>query len=153
MEVSAEWVLSQYRQQQEVNTELVRALRELRESFRTSGLSETTSRFTPPVVATESAPNRHPKAKHSLSHPEKYDGISKAAYPAFRGHLRAKLRIDQGAIGGESEQVWYAFGRLSDKASERIFPWIDTIKRRGRPLTTDDFFAQLDAAFYDEQIP
>lgn len=153
VEVSAEWVLNQHQQQQEVNAELMRALRDLRESIRTPGSVGTTSRPSPAVVATESTSSSQRKAKHSLSHPDKYDGVSKAAYPAFRGHLRAKLRIDQGAIGGEPEQVWYAFGRLSDKASERIFPWIETIERTGKALTTHDFFAQLDAAFYDEQIP
>jgi hypothetical protein len=153
VEVSAEWVLNQYRHQQEVNAELMGALQDLRKSLRTPGLSEAMSRPIPAVVVTEPASSSQRKAKHSLSHPDKYDGVNKAAYPAFKGHLRAKLRIDRGAIGDEPEQVWYAFGRLSDKASERMFPWIETIERKGDALTTDAFFAQLDAAFYNEQIP
>lgn len=153
VEVNAEWVLNQHRQQQEVNAELMKALQDLRESLRTPGSIRESSRLTPAPIVAESAPISQQKAKHSLSHPDKYDGVSKAAYPAFKGHLRAKLRIDRDAIGGEPEQVWYAFGRLSEKASERIFPWIDTTERKGDTLTTDAFFAQLDAAFYDEQIP
>ncbi len=34
------------------------------------------------------------KARHSLSYLDKYDRKNKTAYPAFKGHLRAKLRID-----------------------------------------------------------
>jgi hypothetical protein len=45
------------------------------------------------------------RARHSLSHLDKYDRISKAAYLAFKGHLYAKLEINQAAIGGKSEMV------------------------------------------------
>ncbi len=43
------------------------------------------------------------KARYSLSYLDKYDRKNKTAYPAFKGHLRTKLRIDQVAIGGEPE--------------------------------------------------
>jgi hypothetical protein len=113
--------------------------------------SPQTAAPTPRITVPETEPGR--KAKHSLSHPDKYDGKSKTAYPAFKGHLRAKLRIDRAAIGDEPEQVWYAFGRLADKAANRIFPWIDSTEQRGIPLRVAAFFEQLDAAFYDPQIP
>ena len=34
------------------------------------------------------------KARHLLSYLDKYDRKNKTAYPTFKGHLRAKLRID-----------------------------------------------------------
>jgi hypothetical protein len=55
-----------------------------------------------PVVV---EPEQTRRPRHSLSHPDKYDGEDKAEYLPFKGHLRAKLRIDQAAIGGETEQV------------------------------------------------
>ncbi len=137
--------------QQEVNAEVVKTLKELRESIRTPGPSEAATSRDPPTVFVEEPATNRPKAKHSLSHPDKYDGEKKAAYPAFKGHLRAKLRIDRAAIGEEPEQVWYGFGRLAGKAADRIFPWIDATEKRGIRLRVDDFFDQLDAAFYDAQ--
>ena len=144
--VDAGWVLAQLQQQQEVNALLSQALEGLQRQLETPGASQS-------QASTASETGLVRKAKHSLSHPDKYDGRDKASYSAFRGHLRAKLRIDQAAIGGKAEQVWYGFGRLADEASKRIFPWIETIERRGKPLQVNAFFEQLDAAFYDVQIP
>ena len=125
--VDAGWVLAQLQQQQEVNALLSRALEGLQRQLETSGASQSQA-----STAFETGLVR--RAKHSLSYPDKYNGCDKASYSAFRGHLCAKLRIDQAVIGGEAEQVWYGFGRLVDEASKRIFPWIETMERRGEPL-------------------
>ena len=146
--IGPEWVLEQHRNQQEINAQIMQSLRAVQESL--ASFTPTPSQITVPIVQ-KAEPTR--KAKHSLSHPDKYDGRNKTAYPAFKGHLRAKLRIDRAAIGGEPEQVWYAFGRLADKAADRIFPWIESTEQRGGPLRVTAFFEQLDAAFYDPQIP
>ncbi|RKF57830.1 hypothetical protein GcM3_185034 [Golovinomyces cichoracearum] len=63
---------------------------------------------------------------HSQPHPEKFSGLDPKSFPQFRSLLEAKLRIDSRAIGSEEERVWYGFGRLSDIASRRIYPWIET---------------------------
>jgi hypothetical protein len=149
--VSPEWVLSQHRQQQEINATIMQSLTAIQASLgaKTPNSSQATAAAPTAVVG---EPQGTRKAKHSLSHPDKYDGKSKAAYPAFKGILRAKLRIDQAAIGSEEERVWYGFGRLSGKAADRIFPWIESTQQRGMPLFVDPFFDQLDAAFYDPQI-
>ena len=101
----------------------------------------------------EAVPEPSRKAKHSLSHLDKYNGESKIVYLAFKAYLYAKLRIDVAAIGGESKQVWYGFGRLLGKASERMFPWINATETQLKPLCVKDFFEQLDIAFYNAQIP
>ena len=67
-------------------------------------------------------PRKRPK--HTTPHPERFTGEDESIYPIFRGLLEAKLRTDAQAIGGEYEQVWYAFGRLADIASKRIYPWV-----------------------------
>ena len=148
--VTQEWIIEQHRQQQEINAKILDFLQNMQPSQQAPPTSQ------PPVQSVAEpaiASGQNQKPKHSLSHPDKYDGESKTAYPAFKGHLRAKLRIDQAAIGGEAEQVWYGFGRLSGKAAERMYPWINAIDSQGKPLLVDDFFEQLDAAFYDVQIP
>ena len=116
--IGPEWVLEQHQNQQEINARIMQSLRALQESM--ASLTPASPRTTIPITTPEADPSQKPR--HSLSHSNKYEGKSKTAYPAFKGHLRAKLRIDQAAIGGEPEQVWYAFGRLADKAADRIFP-------------------------------
>jgi hypothetical protein len=69
-----------------------------------------------------------------LSHLDKYDGKNRTAYPAFKGYLKAKLRIDRLAIGNEPELVWYAFGQLTGKAANCMFPWLESMEQRGEPL-------------------
>ena len=84
---------------------------------------------------------------------DKYNGKNKAAYPAFKGYLHAKLRIDQVVIRGKLEQVQYAFRQLANKVADYIFPQIKLTKQREAPLQVTTFFKQLDTAFYDPQIP
>ena len=64
------------------------------------------------------------KPKHTTTHLERFTGEDESLYPIFRGLLEAKLRTDAQAISGEYEQVWYAFRRLADTASKRIFLWV-----------------------------
>jgi hypothetical protein len=90
------------------------------------------------------------KPKHTTPHPEKFTGKDESLYPIFRGLLEAKLRTDAQAIGGEYEQVWYAFGRLTDTASKRIFPWMQHAQN-GAEFSTANLFRQMDLAFDDRQ--
>jgi hypothetical protein len=93
---------------------------------------------------------RTKKPKHTVPHPEKFTGEDEAAYPIFRGLLEAKLRTDGDAIGGEFEKVWYAFGRLADTASKRIFPWLQH-KQGSVDFTVERLLDQMDLAFLDVQ--
>jgi len=96
---------------------------EERPQVRTETLYPPTPDFTTPSP-TPGLADYVRKPKPCLPNPDKFDGKDKALYPQFEGSLRAKLRIDGPAIGGENEQVWYAFGRLADEAAGRIYPWI-----------------------------
>jgi hypothetical protein len=154
VEVDAEWVVHQHQQQQEINAQIMQSLHALQQSITGLAPDTSTNRLTPTSTTAAASlvePDGIRRPKHSLSHPEKYDGTDKAAYPAFKGLLRAKLRIDAAAIGGEPERVWYAFGRLSGKASDRIFPWINNQEEASKPLRVNDLFVQMDAAFSDPQ--
>jgi hypothetical protein len=140
--------MQQHRAQQELNAAIMKTLNDMQSKL-TPQSSRAPSNPPPdgPRVVTD-VPRR---PKHSLSHPDKYDGEDRMAYPAFKGYLRAKLRIDQQAIGDEPELVWYAFGRLTGKAADRIFPWMELMEQRGEPLRVTAFMEQLDAAFCDPQ--
>jgi hypothetical protein len=90
------------------------------------------------------------RSKHTTPHPERFTGEDESIYPIFRGLLEAKLRTDAQAIGGEYEQVWYAFGRLADTASKRIYPWVQ-YTQNGPEFTVDCLFRQMDLSFLDQQ--
>jgi hypothetical protein len=90
------------------------------------------------------------RPKHTTPHPERFTGEDESLYPIFRGLLEAKLRTDAQAIGGDYEQVWYAFGRLADTASKRIFPWVQHMQN-GPEFTVDCLFKQMDLSFLDQQ--
>jgi hypothetical protein len=147
--ISEEWLLQQHRQQQEINARLMQGIAAIQASLQTPGPStETASSMLDTIVGVTEGTR---KPKHSLSHPNKYDGQDRAAYPAFKGYLQVKFRIDSAAIGGETEKVWYGYGYLTGKAAERIFPWLAATEKRQMPLRVDDFLAQMDAAFDDPQ--
>ena len=160
--ISAEWVVEQHRLQQEVNAQQAANTNRIMQMLEQLGANQP-QRAVPPQAAATIAPvaamppqvnvDYEPrKARHSLGHPEKFDGEDKTKYPPFKGFLIAKLQIDQPAIGGETEQVWYAYGRLSGKAAARVFPWLEASQRTGQALLIDSFMEQMDAAFYDPQI-
>lgn len=158
-----EWVVQQHQVQQETNARIAASNEEMRTLLR--DILQNRQRAAPatqqqvatsePLVAATAPPtfNIDPrKPRHALGHPDKYDGENKTEYPPFKGLLRAKLRIDHAAIGGETEQVWYAYGRLSGKAAARMFPWLEATDKKGEVLRVDSFIEQMDAAFYDAQL-
>jgi hypothetical protein len=79
------------------------------------------------------------RPRPSLLNPDQFDGKKPALFPQFEGILRAKLEIDGYTIGGENEQVWYAFGRLSSEAAGRIYPWMIHAQRTNT-LSVKEFF-------------
>ncbi|KAI0991877.1 hypothetical protein K3495_g16310, partial [Podosphaera aphanis] len=90
------------------------------------------------------------KPRHSQPHPEKFSGVDASQYPQFRSSLEAKLKIDAQAIGNEEERVWYGFGRLTDVALRRIYPWVEFSKGK-KDFTVVEFFSSLDKAFGDPE--
>jgi hypothetical protein len=45
------------------------------------------------------------RSKYTTPHPERFIGEDESIYPIFRGLLKAKLRTNAQAIGGEYKQV------------------------------------------------
>jgi hypothetical protein len=111
--------MQQHRAQQELNAAIMKTLSDMQEKL-TPGSSRAASNLPLDYSGATTDPSWRPK--HSLSHSDKYDSEDRTAYLAFKGYLKAKLRIDRLAIGDEPELVWYAFGRLTGKATDRMFP-------------------------------
>jgi hypothetical protein len=117
--LTPEWLMQQHWAQQELNAAIMKMLSDMQEKLTPGSLRAPSN---PLPEQTGAARDASWRPKHSLSHPDKYDREDKMAYPAFKGYLRAKLRIDRQAIGDKPELVWYAFGRLTGKAANRMFP-------------------------------
>lgn len=145
--ITMEWLMQQHNQQQEINARLMQGISAIQASLQTP--SPSVEPVQPTIAGSVTEGGRRPK--HSLAHPNTFDGQDRGAYPAFKGYLRVKFRIDSAAIGGETEKVWYGYGYLTGKAAERIFPWLAAKEERQEPLRVDDFFTQLDTAFSDPQ--
>ncbi|KAK9364424.1 hypothetical protein V1509DRAFT_668033 [Lipomyces kononenkoae] len=80
-----------------------------------------------------------------------YDHSDLALYPAFVSQLIAKLRIDGHLIGGEAEQVWFAFGCLQGIAKARIHPWMKAYEGNAQKFTRDEFVLQMQRSFFDPE--
>jgi hypothetical protein len=147
--ISAEWVMQQHAHQQDVNAQVMESLAAIRASLQTPNPPSIAGKPIPEVVRSTFVSSRKPK--YILSHPNRFNGQDHFAYPAFKGYLRVKFRINSDAIGGNTEKLWYGYGFLTDKASERISPWLAATEQRQQPLQVENFFCQLDAAFDDPQ--
>ena len=144
--IDAEWVYETYKQQQEMNANLLRLLERL--SIPQPQL-QPQPQFYPQNEALRAPLNSRPK--HILPQPE-YTHEDPTTYPQFRGFITQKLRVDALACGDtEPDRVWYGFACLKGTASSRIFPWIDYAQKTSIPLTIQAFLAQLDIAFSDPQ--
>lgn len=110
--------------------------------------SATNTNATPVTVDTDNSMTTTMRIKPHLPNIDKFDAHDLSMYPQFEGLLKAKLEIDGNSIGGEREQVWYAFGRLAGDASARIFPWI-TYAQQTDTFTVEQLFVQMRTAFAD----
>ncbi|KAK9233713.1 hypothetical protein V1525DRAFT_392218 [Lipomyces kononenkoae] len=89
-----------------------------------------------PAISTDSG-------KHKMKVKLEYDHSNSALYPAFESQLIAKLRIDGHLIGGEAEQVWFAFGCLQGTAKARIHPWMKAYENNAEKFTRNEFVLQM----------
>ncbi|KAK9375190.1 uncharacterized protein V1513DRAFT_443054, partial [Lipomyces chichibuensis] len=97
-----------------------------------------------PVISTGSG-------KHKMKVKLEYDHSNSALYPAFESQLIAKLRIDGHLIGGEAEQIWFAFGCLQGTAKARIQPWMKAYENNTQKFTRQEFVLQMQRSFSDPE--
>ncbi|KAK4181983.1 hypothetical protein QBC35DRAFT_367129, partial [Podospora australis] len=61
------------------------------------------------------------RPKPSLDHPEKFNGNA-FGWETWHAQIKAKLRIDQAAIGGPEALFYYVFDRLDGKTQSLVMP-------------------------------
>jgi hypothetical protein len=66
--------------------------------------------------------------------------------------LQTKLLLDAPCFTSDIEKIYYAFGRLRDKASQRILPWLTVKQSSGEDMTWEGFISTLDKAFGDPDL-
>ena len=89
--------------------------------------------------------------KKKLPDPERFDGDDRAKYPTFEIYLLAKFDVDRLVIGNEQTQVFYAFGRLTGKAAEKMRPWV-TAYVDSPSFTVTGFIKQMRAPSLDPEL-
>lgn len=130
-------------------------LRALQEQFQTALRNTSTAATAAPTPVVQAVPtaatqaSRRPRPK--LPDPERFDGSDLTLFPQFLSQLKAKLRLDQEAIGGEIELLWYGFNRLGGKAAARIHPWIAATEPTP-DFTLEKFYDRLCVAFLDSTL-
>ena len=95
------------------------------------------------------------RPRPALPDPEAFDGHDRAYYPQFKAKLQAKLAVDNQALGGPNEQLWYAYSRLNGPAAVHILPWMTTRAPKGALVTNavvEGFFEHMDFTFLDKDL-
>ena len=79
-----------------------------------------------------------------------FDGSDPRAYQPFKLNLEMKFQIDGVCFRTDQEKVVYAYGRLKDRASQRMLPWIQAKIESSQELSWEEFKQALDQAFGDK---
>jgi hypothetical protein len=149
-----QWVAALLQQQaaqaEEREQRLLAAMEEQRAAFKRQ--MQEMQAHSSPVPTPAPVPTGDNPTKHRMKTKIEYDDSDRTLYPPFESLLRAKLHTDGPAIGGEQEQVWYAFGCLKDKASTRMHPWVKAYQGDLTKFTVEGFIAQMQAAFADSEV-
>ncbi|KAK4220390.1 hypothetical protein QBC38DRAFT_351369, partial [Podospora fimiseda] len=61
------------------------------------------------------------RPKSSLPHPEKFSG-QQYTWENWEASMRAKIRIDEAAIGGPEALFFYVYDRLEGKIQSLVMP-------------------------------
>lgn len=102
---------------------------------------------TPTAPAPARTEHSHPRPRHP--DPEPFSGEDQKDYLPFQMNLRTKFIIDAACYPTEEEKVYYAYSRLSGKASQRMLPWLKAKQDQNTPVRWGDFTQALDKAFDD----
>lgn len=99
-----------------------------------------------PTVQTQQRPRaRQPD-------PELFSGENPEDYPPFKLNLHTKFTMDAACFENEEERVYYAYSRLTGKASRSALPWLLAKRNQNSPVRWDDFIQVTDKAFSDPDL-
>lgn len=116
----------------------------------------------PPPQPTATAPNQaepstptvrsHQRPRARQPDPELFSGENLEDYPPFKLNLHTKFTIDAACFENEEERVYYAYSRLTGKASRSILPWLMAKRSQNTPVQWDEFIQVTDKAFGDPDL-
>lgn len=89
--------------------------------------------------------------KHAKIDVQPFDGTDYALYPQFESTLRAKFELEASTFRSESAKVWWALGRLKDKAARVMNPWTEAYKNAPTEFTVEALFGQMKIQFGDAE--
>lgn len=113
---------------------------------------------TNPRPAAEPPTNEQPPPNNGqrprTRHPdvEIFDGSNTKNFLPFKMNLHMKFMLDGPCFPGDEEKVLYAYGRLRERASQRVLPWIIAKTDAREALHWVDFVGVLDKAFGDPDL-
>jgi hypothetical protein len=103
---------------------------------------------TPTSTQAPPSPAIRPRARHPDV--EKYDGEHSLGFRRFKAAMQIKMQVDGAVVGdSEQEQIYYAFGRLTGRASDRMIAWFEKNQGDPRSFTMNNFFNRLERSFAD----
>jgi hypothetical protein len=80
-----------------------------------------------------------------------FDGSDYSLYPQFESALQAKFAIETVSFASEAAMVWWALGKLKDKAARVMNPWTEAYKADPTGFTVQNMFAQMKVQFGDTE--
>lgn len=107
---------------------------------------------TKPPTDEQPSPNTGQRPRTRYPDVEMFDGNDTKDFLPFKMNLRTKFAMDGPCFLNEEERVFYAYGRLRGRASQRILPWITAKTDARETLCWEDFEKVLDKAFGDPDL-
>lgn len=97
-------------------------------------------------AATAAAPSK--KEKIDV---QPFDGSDYSLYPQFESVLRAKFTLEAPSFPSESAKIWWALGKLKDKAARVMNPWTEAYQTDPEGFTIEKLFEQMKVQFGDTE--
>lgn len=133
-----------------VNASLARIMEELRALKTDAENRAAASAKGPPPPPQPPTPILIEKKKASLPTPEKYDHTKPSTYKAWELSIQAKLARDAAFIGGESDQCYYIYDRLTGAAAQRLYGWMTQYHENAGEFTVANMLKEMQSAFGDK---
>jgi hypothetical protein len=80
-----------------------------------------------------------------------FDGSDYSLYPQFESILRAKFILEASSFPSEAAKIWWALGKLKDKAARVMNPWTEAYQTDPEGFTIEKLFEQMKVQFGDTE--
>jgi len=80
-----------------------------------------------------------------------FNGSDYSLYPQFESILQAKFYFEATSFSSEATKIWWALGKLKDKAARVMNPWTEAYKTDPTGFTMEKLFEQMKVQFGDTE--